>query len=105
MTDEMLWQCNETELLWLARRQGIGHLKRGIPKQELVSIVGGYIEPGPHHFAETVVTRKMLEAFIQKHWGKVASQLPQCTGKCTTFNCTEGKHGTCFYPNRELVQT
>jgi len=105
MNDEILWQCNETELLWMARRQGIGFLRRGLTKQELIEIVAGYKNPEPHHLSETGDTRRRLEGFISENWGVLRSQLPQCTGKCQTFRCTEGKHALCFYPNAERLVT
>lgn len=104
MNDDILWQCNETELLLMAREQGLGHLKRGLPKQDLISIVTGYLDVQPEHLSGTTGTRKILEKFIEKNWAVVRSQLPQCTGKCTKFACTEGKHALCFYPNQEHLR-
>lgn len=103
MNDDLLWSCNETELLWLARKQGLGFLRRGLPKQELVSIVAGYVDPGPQHRSDTTDSRSMLENFIERNWGVLRSQLPQCTGKCQSFQCTEGKHALCFFPNAERM--
>lgn len=105
MTDELLWQCNETELIWLARNQGLGHLRRGLPKQELVSIVAGYIQPEEKHFSDTRGSREVLERFVEKNWGVLRSQLPGCDGKCMTYSCTEGKHALCFFPNEDRIQT
>jgi hypothetical protein len=101
--DSVLLTCNETELLWMARTQGIGHLKRGLPKDLLASIVSGREIPKPEHFAGTNYTRKKLEDYITANYGQVRSQLPGCDGKCSVFPCTEGRHGACFIPNREAV--
>jgi hypothetical protein len=103
MNDDVLWQCNETELLWMARHQGLGHLRRGLPKQELVSIVAGHMEPQPQHFSETRVSRDQLQQFLERNWGVVRSQLPGCTGKCLNFSCSEGKHSMCFNGVRDQV--
>lgn len=102
--DDVLSDCNETELLALARRQGLGRLKRGIPLEELVDIVRGATRPRPEHVSETTQTRQMLQDFITKNWGQIRSQLPGCDGKCTTFSCTEGKHALCFFPNKALLR-
>ncbi len=96
--DAVLWKCNETELLKLARRQGLGFLRFGIKREELISIVGGYSEPRPDHYAGTAETRKELEKHIAKNIEKLRSQLPGCDGRCTTFACSEGRHALCFIP-------
>jgi hypothetical protein len=104
MDDTLLAQCNETELLWLARHQGLGHLRRGLPKEVLIAIVSGSLDPQPEHFAGTAYSREKLEAFIKKHWDVVMSQLPGCNGQCITYACSEGRHLMCFEPNRDGVQ-
>jgi hypothetical protein len=102
--DGVLTLCNETELLGLARQQGLGRLKRGIPIAELIDIVRGAVAVQPAHHSETILTRKMLQDFINKNWGRLRSQLPGCDGQCETFPCTEGKHALCLFPNKALLQ-
>jgi hypothetical protein len=97
--DEILFRCNESELLWMARAQGLPILKRGLPKEELVAIVAGAKEVPAEYIAQTLDTRKALEGFITKYWDMVRSQLPGCNGKCSTFNCSEGRHAACLLPN------
>lgn len=99
MTDEILASCNETELLGLARSQGLGNLRRGIDRVTLVSIVSGEVVPGPEHVSQLQSTRRSLEIYIQENWGRVASQLPGCNGKCTTYPCSEGRHAKCYNPS------
>ncbi len=102
--DEVLWTCNETELLSIARQQGLGRLRRGIPQQELVDIIRGIVEVRPDHISVTMTTRQLLENFIQSNWGQLQSQLPGCDGRCTTFPCTEGKHALCLFPNKAYLR-
>lgn len=102
--DAVLWKCNESELLQLARKQGLGFLRRGIPRDELVAIVGGYGNPRPEHYAGTAETRQILEKYISDNIERIRSQLPGCDGKCTTFNCSEGRHALCFAPNTEAFR-
>lgn len=102
--DVVLWKLNETELLGIARRQGLGFLRRGIPKDELVSIIGGYTQPQPHHYAGTAGTRAILQKYIAENIERVRSQLPGCDGMCTTFPCSEGRHALCFAPNTDVLQ-
>lgn len=102
--DESLEQCNEGELLGMARAQGLPPLRRGLERPVLLAIVTGQIEPTEEHIADTAYTRRQLETFIQKNFAIVRSQLPGCNGKCQTFPCSEGRHMACFAPNESNVQ-
>jgi hypothetical protein len=104
MDDSILLQCNETELLTVARRQGLGVLHRGIPVQLLAQIVSGVAAMEPKYLAGTKETREMLEAYIFKNYSVTRSQLPGCTGRCSTFNCSDGRHAVCFAPNAGEVR-
>lgn len=101
--DDVLELCNETELLGLAWRQGLGHLKRGLNREELIGIVRGEIAVRSEHISTTMETRRILQDFIEKNWGQLRSQLPGCNGRCVTFSCTEGKHALCLFPNKRLL--
>lgn len=102
--DGLLFSCNETELLWMARRQGIGFLRRGLPKDLLVALVTGREVPKPEHLSTTSYTRKKLEMYIQTNIVQVRNLLPGCDGMCTRYECSDGRHGLCFYPSRGVVQ-
>lgn len=104
MNDEILLSCSENELLQIAREQGLGILKRGLPRDILVSFVTGAIDPGPQHKADIEYTRAKLELFIEAHWGQVRSQLPGCDGKCRTYKCSDSRHMLCFTPNKDVIQ-
>lgn len=104
MDDSILQACNETELLALARRQGLGILKRGLPRETLVGLVSGVLDMTPSYLSGTMETRKMLETYIFRNYSVTRSQLPGCNGKCPTFNCSEGRHAVCFSPNAAGVQ-
>jgi hypothetical protein len=101
--DEILKFCNETELLQLARKQGVGILRRGIPLETLIKIVTGEEEVKTSQLSGTMETRAKLERFIQENIERTRSQLPGCTGRCTTFPCTEGRHGLCYGVNENTV--
>lgn len=105
MGDEVLWTCNESELLALARQQGLPRLRFGLSKERLVSIVGGYADPIEDEVAATRHSRRKLQDFIwhPSRYGSVRSQLPGCDGRCTTWPCSEGRHLLCFAPNRLAV--
>ena len=105
MDDNILKYCNETELLYLARKQGLGLLRRGLPHETLLALVDGSLNVAPEHFSGTIESRKMLQDYILKNYSITRSQLPGCDGHCTTFNCSEGRHAACFAPNAaRLIQ-
>jgi hypothetical protein len=99
----VLEDCNETELLALAKRQGLGQLRIGLPKEELLAIVSGDINPEPQHYPDSVRTRLKLQTFIQDRISVVRSQLPGCDGLCTTYPCSEVRHAACLAPNRKAL--
>lgn len=101
--DPSLQNCNESELLWLARLQGLPPLRRGLPREELESIVAGVMPVEERHIAGTNYTRSRLEAFIQKKFELVRGQLPGCDGRCMSYPCTEAKHMSCFVPNEATI--
>jgi len=104
MSNEDLLSCNKTELLCIARAQGLPPLRKDLSIEVLAQIVTGEYEPKPEHIAGTLYTRAKLERFIFDNISVTRSQLPGCTGRCTTYPCSEGRHALCFYPNRASVQ-
>ena len=103
--DAILFYCNESELHWMARMQGLPILHRGIPFEELVDIVRGARPIEPKHLAGTNQSRELLERFIEKNIDRLRAQLPMCDGKCRSFMCTEGKHMSCFVPSQHVLNT
>jgi hypothetical protein len=103
MNDEVLMSCNATELLCLARQQGLGLLRKDLPKEVLVRIVSGEMDPTMEHLSGTTFTRQTLESAIQANFAVVRSQLPGCNGMCRSFPCSEGRHALCFLPNATQV--
>jgi hypothetical protein len=101
--DAILQWCNESELLWLARLQGLPILRRGLPREELIAIVSGAYPVQETHLAGTNYTRGRLEDFVQLNIDRLRSQLPGCTGRCRSYMCTEGKHMSCFVPSEPLL--
>lgn len=102
-SDDELLRCSQTELLQIARRQGLPPLRRSLSKERIVEIVTGNDIFRPEEVAGTINSRVALQQYITKHWGVVRSQLPGCDGKCTTYPCSEGRHAMCFSPNAEHI--
>lgn len=101
--DEILFQCNESELLWMARIQGHPPLRRGLPREELIALVAGDSPVEQRHVAGTYYTRARLQEHIQKNIDRVRGYLPGCNGMCSSFMCTEEKHMSCFIPSEPHI--
>jgi hypothetical protein len=98
--DVSLEQCNETELIAMARAQGLGRLRRGLPPDLLVDIVAGEEVVTRSELSGTSLTRAELQKFIADHIEQARSQLPGCDGRCLTYPCSEGRHALCYSGNR-----
>lgn len=104
MDDQILFECNETELLTIARQAGLGRLRRGLPKEELVAIVSGWAFPRADQMSGTGLTRQSLEATIKANLEVMRSQLPGCNGRCTIYHCSDSRHAVCYSPNESSIR-
>lgn len=101
MDDSILQQSSEGELLNLAKLQGLGRLRVGLPRETLIAVVTGREDLKDEYLADTRFSRARLEKFIQNNWAALRSQLPGCNGKCQTWNCSEARHLMCYVPNAD----
>ena len=90
---------NWTELASLIRgRHGV-IIKRSVPRERLLEIVASNTSPNPEELASSNESRRKLQVFIDKNWKWIESQLPckgENRGKCTIYNCPEGRHADCL---------
>lgn len=96
---EDLNQLNITELAYIIRRQTGMVVKRSVPKERLVDILENGKKLEESEICYSTETRKKLQVFIEKNWKWVESQLPckgENRGKCTVYNCPEGRHADCL---------
>jgi hypothetical protein len=104
MDDAILYHCNETELLEIARLAGLGRLRRGLPIETLAKLVAGEMEITDEHRSAEMETRGRLQKFIWDNIARTRSQLPGCDGRCTTYPCSGGRHAMCFGTNQDTVR-
>ena len=104
LTDAVLLHCNVSELIQLARKQGLPPLLRSIPKEELAAIVAGEVAVQERHLCrQQMETRQKLEKYIAENIDSNPTIRPGlvslgCRGNCTTHTCTEALHATCYRP-------
>ena len=77
---------NLTELIATARLCGAGAVGRQTPREEIYKILDG-LESGGYCPLEE--RRQKMESHIQRYYRRLRTQLPGCTGKCTSFGCPD----------------
>ena len=48
--------------------------------------------------------KEPMEVYIQKNITKLRTQLPNCTGHCTTFGCPDGVVVNCYIKLKPLLE-
>lgn len=94
---EAYYWMNKSELCEILRRRG-HRVRRALTHERLVQLILTQESPRTDELSETTQSRLQLEQFIGKNPG-VDSQLA-CSGspgagKCTTFDCSDGRHTLC----------
>jgi hypothetical protein len=82
----MLELLNRSELVQVARAAGLGNVSRDSSPAELVELICTEEGLPVDRLQER---RRAMQAHIEKHKNRLLSQLPGCTGKCTTFGCPD----------------
>ena len=100
-----LYRCNESELITIALQVYGIRLRRGLPKEAYVAIAGGYADPAPEQLSGTIRGRQLLERTIFDHIETTRSQLPGCTGRCTTYPCSDARFALCYSPNDNSIKS
>jgi hypothetical protein len=84
--DQFLGRLNRSELVQVARAAGLGNVSRDSSRESLVVLL--LTEEGLG--ADTLQERRVaMQAHIERHRNRLLSQLPGCSGKCTTFGCPD----------------
>lgn len=83
--DDPLAGLNVTELVQIARAAGLGNLPRD-PKVLRAALLAD--DAGRQRDALDE-KRVRMEAHVKKNYTKMRTQLPDCTGKCTSFGCPD----------------
>lgn len=77
---------NKSELVELAREEGLGNLSRGNSRSTLLDVLIGGEIPDPCPLEER---RETMAKHIERNWRRIRTQLPQCDGTCVTFGCPD----------------
>jgi len=82
---------NTTELVQMCRSAGLGNLSRGSRESLYDALLEDNTTQCPLNDKRTV-----MENHIRKEYHKLRTQLPGCTGKCTTYGCTDVQTLCCW---------
>jgi hypothetical protein len=77
---------NKSELIALARAEGMGNLSRRNSRETVLNSLEGEGDPEPCPLEEN---RETMERHIKRNWRRIRTQLPACDGTCTTFGCPD----------------
>lgn len=81
---QMYDKINRTELQELCREIGEQNVYREDRRDSLIAEIEG---DGAARKCPLDPQRKEMQAHIQKNFRRLRTQLPGCTGKCTTYGC------------------
>jgi len=84
----LLTRLNKSELIQMARAAGLGNLGRNLSRRKIAEALVG-AEAGEIEQDALQEWRELMEAHIDKNRKRLLSQLPGCTGCCTTFGCPD----------------
>jgi hypothetical protein len=77
---------NRTELVETCRAAGLGSVGRTQDREQIYSVLEGTADPSEIE-CPLEGKRKMMQQHIEKNWRRLRTQLPGCTGKCTSYGC------------------
>ena len=85
MKDEIhvLDNVNLTELVEMARKAELGNTRR--VREDLYAV----LEDGDTAPCPLEKIRKRMQAHIKKNYRRLKTQLPGCTGECSTYGCPD----------------
>ena len=83
---DILGWMNRSELVQTARSAGLGNVSRDSSRESLVTLL--LTEEGLS--VDALQSRRAaMQAHIERHRNRLLSQLPGCSGRCTTFGCPD----------------
>jgi len=77
---------NLTELIELCREAGLGNFGRNATRTELYEALEDDELPSVCPLEER---RETMEAHILKNYNRLRTQLPGCSGRCTSYGCPD----------------
>jgi hypothetical protein len=86
---DLLRGLNKSELIQMARAAGLGNIGRNNSDEEIIEALVEATSPEEVPSCPLEGKRKKMEAHIMRNKRRLMSQLPNCTGQCTTFGCPD----------------
>ena len=94
---------NKTELRMIVKEYEETDIRRSTKVSELISIAEGETELDDEHKCPLSPIKETMEDYIQANIRSMRTQLPECTGHCTTFGCPDGVVVNCFIQLKPIL--
>lgn len=100
----MKHQVNKSELRMLVKENEEIDIRRSVKESELISILMGETPMDSSMKCPLLEVKQSMETYIQNNLRKMRTQLPQCTGTCTTYGCPDGVVVNCYLQMKPLLK-
>jgi len=95
-------QVNKTELIAIIKEYEEIDISRMAKTSSLISLLeNGYTD---QPICKLVPIKEKMEGYIQGNIRKMRTQLPDCTGHCTTYGCPAGVVTNCYIKLKPLLE-
>ena len=92
---------NKSELIVIIKEYEKVDIRRSTSKAELMSILD---EGSDGSTCSLVPIKSDMQTYIQNNIRKMRTQLPECTGMCTTHGCPDGVVVNCHLKLKPLME-
>jgi hypothetical protein len=96
-------RVNLTELIELAREDGLGNLDRNRSREGVYELLDDERDVAPEDGCALEGHRTIMEDHIQEHFRRLRTQLPGCNGKCRSFGCPDLIVVRCWHGFRDNI--
>ena len=99
----MKQEINKTELRSIVKEYEETDIRRSATVADLLAIMED--TKSVDSFVCPLIQKKAaMEDYIQSNMRAMRTQLPECTGKCTTFGCPDGVVVNCYLQLKPLLE-
>ena len=99
----MKQEVNKTELRAIVKEYEETDIRRSATVPDLLSIIEEDKIPSDYK-CPLVDIKSRMETYIQSNIRAMRTQLPECTGTCTTYGCPDGVVVNCYLQMKPLLE-
>lgn len=99
----MKQEVNKSELRAIVKEYEETDIRRSATVTDLLGIMEETKEASEYE-CPLVPIKATMEDYIADNMRAMRTQLPECTGKCTTFGCPDGVVVNCYLQMKPLLE-